>query len=386
MTTDKLRIQGVDLLRGLVMMIMALDHVRDFYSPTPFWPEDLSQSTPALFVTRWITHFCAPTFVFLSGVSAWLNRRNSAMSRAEFGRFLAARGLWLILLELVLVNPSWDGAPFSFFFLQVIWAIGWAMLALAVLVQGPRWLPLAAGLVIVLGHNLLDPLTPEQFGAAAPLWKVLHEGGFLSQNLAGGIMVVYPILPWIGVMALGFGIAPWLVGEHRNERQIVLAGLMMILLFGLLRLSNLYGNPVDWAPDARGALWSALAALNVQKYPPSLLFLLMTLGPALLALVAFEHTRGAWLKPIAVFGRVPLFYYLIHLPLISGSALAWAYLSYGQAVNFFAGPSGIPAGYGPSLARTYLVWALLLLALYPVCAWYDRYKRAHPEKRWLRYL
>ena len=386
MTADRVRIQGVDLLRGLVMMIMAIDHTRDFWSPTGFAPEDLSQASPALFLTRWITHFCAPTFVFLSGVSAWLNHRNSAMSRGEFGRFLATRGLLLIVLELAIVNPSWDAAPFSFFFLQVIWAIGWSMLALAVLVQGPRWLPLVVGVVIVLGHNLLDPLTPRQFGAAAPLWTILHEGGFLSQTVAGGVLVVYPILPWIGVMALGFGVAPWLVGDQRNERRIVLAGVAMIAAFVLLRLTNLYGNPVPWEADGRGALWSTLAALNVQKYPPSLLFLLMTLGPALILFVVFEHLRGAWLKPVTVFGRVPLFYYLIHTPLIVLSAAIWAQLSFGQIVNGFAGPSGLPAGYAPNLPRVYLVWAVLLLVLYPLCAWYDRYKRAHPQKRWLRYL
>jgi uncharacterized membrane protein len=386
MTANRMRIQGVDLLRGLVMVIMALDHVRDFYSPTAFPPEDLSQAGPALFLTRWITHYCAPTFVFLSGVSAWLQFEGRGRTRGEFGRFLATRGLWLILLELVLVNPSWDAAPFSFFFLQVIWAIGWSMIALALLVQGPRWLPLAFGLVVVLGHNALDPLQPASFGAAAPLWTVLHEGGWLTQARFGGVLAVYPILPWMGVMALGFGVSPWLVGEHRRERRIVLAGVAMIALFFALRLTNLYGNGADWAPDARGGLWSLLAALNVQKYPPSLQFLLMTLGPALILLVAFEHARAAWLNPIAVFGRVPLFYYLIHVPLIMLSAVAWATLAYGQPVNFFAGPAGVPEGYAPSLARAWLVWALVVFALYWPCAWYDRYKRAHPEKRFLRYL
>jgi uncharacterized membrane protein len=247
-------------------------------------------------------------------------------------------------------------------------------------------LPLAFGLIVVLGHNALDPVTPAQFGAAAPLWTVLHEGGWLSQTFAGGVVAVYPILPWMGVMALGFGLSPWLVGAQRNERRIIYAGLAMIALFIALRLTNLYGDAGVWSADVRGAFWSLLGALNVQKYPPSLLFLLMTLGPALIALVAFEHLRGTWLRPVALFGRVPLFFYLIHVPIIMLSAVAWAMLSFGQVVNFFAGPAGIPADYAPSLARAYLVWALLLLALYPLCAWYDRYKRAHPEKRWLRFL
>lgn len=386
MTSNRIRVQGIDLLRGLVIVLMALDHVRDYYSPTLFAPEDLSQASPALFLTRWITHFCAPTFVFLSGVSAWLYRESKDATRGELGRFLATRGLWLIVLELAIVNPSWDADFLSFFFLQVIWAIGWSMLMLALLVQGPRWLPLAFGLIVVLGHNALDPLTPESFGRAALLWTALHEGGWLEQNRFGGVLALYPVLPWMGVMALGFGFAPWLAGARRNERRIVLAGGLMIAAFFVLRLTNFYGNEIDWAADPRGPLWSLLAAFNVQKYPPSLQFLLMTLGPALILLVGFEHLRGGWLKPLAVFGRVPLFFYLIHIPAISLSAALWGTLSYGQVVNFFAGPNGIPADYVSSLPRAYLVWAVVVLALYPICAWYDRYKRAHPEKPWLRYL
>ena len=213
--TARPRLQGIDLLRGLVIVIMALDHVRDFWSPTPFRPEDLDQASPALFLTRWITHFCAPTFVFLAGISAWLYRESTQSSQLELGKFLALRGAWLVLLEIVLVNPSWDAAPFSFFFLQVIWAIGVSMLALALLVQGPRWLPLVAGLVIVLGHNALDPLVPAQFGSGALAWQLLHEGGFLTPKF-GGVLAVYPVLPWIGVMALGYGLAPWIAGPRRE--------------------------------------------------------------------------------------------------------------------------------------------------------------------------
>ncbi len=385
MGTPRTRLQGIDLLRGLVIVLMALDHVRDFYSPTLFAPEDLSQASPALFLTRWVTHFCAPIFVFLAGVSAWLYRESIGASRVQLGRFLAVRGAWLVLLEIVLVNPSWDGDPFGFFFLQVIWAIGISMLTLALLVQGPRWLPLVFGAVVVLGHNLLDPIVPEQLGAAAPLWQILHEGGFLTQAF-GGVLAIYPVLPWMGVMALGFGVAPWLAGPRRNERRIVLAGVIMIALFVVLRLTNFYGEPSVWTADPRGTLWSFLSMLNVRKYPPSLLFLLMTLGPALIALVLFERVRSAVLKPLAVFGRVPLFFYLIHMPVIATSAVIWGKLTYGQPVNFFAGPAGVPAAYSPSLPRAYLVWMLVVVALYPLCAMFDRYKRAHPEKTWLRFL
>lgn len=380
------RLHGIDRLRGLVIVLMALDHVRDYYSPTPYGPEDLQQASPELFLTRWITHFCAPIFVFLAGVSAWLYRESGDVGDAALGRFLALRGAWLILLEIVIVNPSWDGNPFSFFLLQVIWAIGWSMLALALLVQGPRWLPLLAGLLLVVGHNALDPLLVTDFGQFAPLWTVLHEGGWLDRSRFGGVLAIYPLLPWIGVMALGFGVAPWLAGPRRVDRHLLFAGFAMIGAFALLRLGNLYGDASLWQADDRGAMWSLLAALNVQKYPPSLLFLLMTLGPGLIALVVLERVRGAWITPLQVFGRVPMFFYLIHLPLISFSALVWAHVIYGQSVNPFAGTGGMPAGYAPSLLRAYGVWALVVLLLYPLCLKFARYKRAHPEKTWLRFF
>jgi uncharacterized membrane protein len=382
MDTTRTRIHGIDLLRGLVIVLMALDHVRDFYSPTPFRPEDLSLASPELFLTRWITHFCAPTFVLLAGVSAWLHRETRGIARGDFARFLVSRGLWLIVLELAIVNPSWDLDLFGFTFLQVIWAIGVGMIVLAALIQGPRWLPLAFGLVVVLGHNLLDPVVPADLGSAASLWTLLHDPG----PTFGGLYSAYPLLPWLGVIALGYGLAPWLVGERRIERRIVLAGSLMILAFVVLRLGNHYGNPTDWVADERGALWSTLGALNVQKYPPSLHFLLMTLGPALILLVAFEHLRGRWSRPLEVFGRVPLFFYLIHVPVIALTATVWSMLTHGARIDLYAGEAGLPPGYSPDLTRVYVAWLLIVVLLYPICAWYDRYKRAHPEQRWLRYL
>lgn len=382
MPATRARIQGVDLLRGLVIVLMALDHVRDFYSPTSFRPEDLSQASPELFLTRWITHYCAPTFVLLAGVSAWLHRESRGIAKGEFARFLVTRGLWLIALELLIVNPSWDLDLFGFTFLQVIWAIGCGMIVLAALIQGPRWLPLAFGLVVVLGHNLLDPIVPADLGSAAPLWTLLHDPGMTW----GGLFSAYPLLPWLGVIALGYGLAPWLVGERRVERGIVIAGVAMIASFVALRLGNIYGNEADWVADPRGALWSALAALNVQKYPPSLQFLLMTLGPALIGLVVFEHVRGRWLEPLGVFGRAPLFFYLVHVPLISLTAWIWATLAYGRRIDLYAGEAGFPPGYEPNLLRAYIAWIAIVALIYPLCVAYDRYKRAHPENRWLRYL
>ena len=389
MTTDATtapgRLQGIDLLRGLVIVIMALDHVRDFWSPTPYPPEDLSKASAALFLTRWITHYCAPTFVFLAGVSAWLYARSMQASKRELGTFLAVRGAWLVVLEIAIVNPSWDASPLSFFFLQVIWAIGISMLALSLLVQGPKWLPLVVGAAIVLLHNLLDPLVPEQFGGAGNIWRVLHEGGMLSQEF-GGVLAVYPVLPWIGVMALGSGVAPWVAGPLRRDRTLLIAGAAMIAAFLLLRLTHGYGDARLWAANPRGDLYTFLGLLNVTKYPPSLQFLLMTLGPALWLLVAFDRMRSPLLAPLRVFGRVPMFFYLIHVPVIMASAVTWAMIRFGQPVNFFAGPGGVPAAYEPSLPRAYLAWAVIVAALYPLCAWYARYKQAHPEKGWLRFL
>jgi uncharacterized membrane protein len=385
MTALEQRKLGVDLLRGAVMLLMALDHARDLFSPTAFRPEDLAQAGPALFATRWVTHFCAPVFVFLAGTSAWLQQRGAALSPRALGRFLVIRGLWLIALELLIVNPSWSFAWTHSAFVQVIWAIGVSMLVLALLVQVPRWVAIAFGLVLVVAHNAFDPVEPADLGGMAWLWRVLHEGGPLQLG-SFVLYVAYPLVPWVAVMALGYGLAPWLVGEQRRDRTLLLAGLAMIGAFVVLRVTAVYGDPAPWEPDPRGGVWSLPGALNTQKYPPSLLYLLMTLGPACLALVALDRARGAWVRPVAVFGRVPLFFYLLHVPLLHVAALVWAKLQYGRLVDFFAGPDTWPPAYAPSLARAYLAWLGALLVLYPLCAWYDRVKQRRRDLRWLRFL
>jgi uncharacterized membrane protein len=374
---------SIDLLRGIVMILMVLDHARDFFSPTAFAPVDPDKTTVALFATRWITHFCAPVFVFLAGTSAWLHQRNRALDSRELSRFLAVRGLWLVALELLVVNPSWNFSIGAFAFLQVIWAIGVAMLVLAVLVRGPRWLPLAFGLLLVLGHDLLDPVAPATFGSLEWAWRVLHVQSFIELGPDAGIFIAYPLIPWVGVIALGYALGPWIAGDRRRNAVLIGAGVAMLALFVALRLPNVYGDPVEWTSDPRGPLWTFLRVMNVSKYPPSLLYLLATLGPAAIALALLSRVRGAWSTPVATFGRVPLFFYLLHLPLLHLGAVIWAHAAFGRGMG---GADGPPPGYEPSLARCYLAWIVALVALYPVCRWYDRYKRAHPQNRLLQLL
>ena len=385
------RIGSIDLMRGIVMIIMAIDHARDFWDPTPYDPADLSKASAALFLTRWITHFCAPTFMFLAGTSAWLWARNTGATRGQLQRFLVSRGLWLVLLEMTVISFCWR-FDFNGLVLQVIWALGWCMTLLAALLFLPRRAIAAFGLLLVFGHNTLDGLHFQDFAAYGAgwgwLWAGLHEF-HIGQFGASGYAVAlgYPLVPWVGVMALGycFGELLELPPDQRDlwTRRL---GLAAIALFLLLRLSNLYGESQLWHENPRGALYTALGVLNVTKYPPSLLYLLMTLGPMLLLLPWLERQRGAWVRPVSVFGRVPFFFYLLHLPLLHLSAWIAAKMVYGVgAYPSFLTPS-LPAGYEPSLLRLYVAWALAILILYPLCRWYAGYKSRHKDYWWLSYV
>jgi uncharacterized membrane protein len=377
------RIASVDRMRGFIMIVMALDHVRDYFSPTVYPPNDLTQASAALFLTRWITHFCAPAFVFLAGTSAWLYWRARGCTRAEMQRFLVTRGLWLILLELTLIGWSWT-FTFQFVFVQVIWAIGWSMIVLALLLWLPVRVIVAFGLICVFGHDLLDGVRAQDFGDHALLWGVLHEQYF-TQWHGVQIAVLYPLLPWIGVMALGFVFGRVLEFDPaRRDSLMRRLGLSAIALFFVLRLTNFYGEPLAWEASPRGALYSALAVLNVSKYPPSLLYLLMTLGPVLLLLPLLECARSRLADRIAVFGRVPLFFYLLHIPLIHAASALLAKLVYGSAIQVLPGP--LPEGYEPSLLRAYAAWVVVIVVLYFPCRWYAGYKRRHAANQWLAYL
>ena len=371
------RLVGIDLVRGVAMVVMALDHVRDFFSHVRFDPTDLALTSPSIFMTRWVTHFCAPLFVLLAGTSAWLHGRR--VPRAELARFLLVRGLWLVVLELTVVRFGWTfNVDYAFSFAQVIWAIGWSMVALAGLVWLPVPVVAAFAIVMIAGHNLLDGLGGDRFG----LWAVFHNGGMVQPLAGHALFVVYPLGPWIGVMALGWVLGAWV--EQRS--RLVALGLAMTAAFVALRLWNGYGDPHPWHPDPRPA-FSALSFLNTTKYPPSLLFLLMTLGPGLVFLGFAERVPAALARPLVVFGRVPLFYYVLHLPLIHALAVAVTWWSGRPLAPLFASVSifAAPPDYGYRLAVVYAAWVVVVLTLFPACRWFADVKRRRRDP-WLSYL
>lgn len=372
------RVTAVDALRGAVMIVMALDHVRDFThaGAMSFSPEDLTRTTPIVFFTRWITHVCAPAFMFLAGVGAFLRLQRDG-STARVSRFLWTRGLFLIVVELTVMRLAMN---FTFdarypVLLLILWALGLSMVALAALI----WLPFRALAVVSLGliglHNLLDGINASQLGALAPLWNILHQQGLFT---LGGLpfVVAYPLLPWIGVMAGGFCFGRVLcLDGARRRRVLVSSGAGLVALFLLLRAVNVYGDPVPWS---RQDTWvfTVLSFLRTTKYPPSLAFLLMTLGPALLCLAYFDRRSFGPGHPLVIIGRVPFFYYVGHFWLAHVLASTLAYLRYGSVSLAFlfhplpsmGGPRELfPPDFGYPLWVTYLVWVTVVAALYPLC-------------------
>lgn len=354
-----------------------------------FDPTDLTRTTTALFLTRWITHFCAPVFCFLAGTGAFLSLGRGKTKR-DLSWFLLTRGLWLVLLELTLVNFGWTFqlAPHGFF-IQVIWALGWSMVCLAALIHLPLWAVAAFGLIMIAGHNLLDPMTPAVWGAWGDLWKILHVPGRVQITENYRLFVAYPLIPWIGVMAVGFAFGALVRNERTERRRILLwLGLGLTLVFLILRATNLYGDPQPWKPQTSG-VFTVLSFLDCTKYPPSLLYLLMTLGPALVALSIFDRELGRWARPVIVFGRVPLFYYLLHLPLIHLLAGLITYVRQGNADGIWHGPFGPgpadPENFGFKLLGVYAVWLAVILLLYPLCRWFADLKQSRREA-WLSYF
>jgi len=381
------RIVSIDILRGLVMVIMALDHVRDYWSLTGYDPLDLTQTSPQLFFTRWITHFCAPVFVFVSGASAWLYGRSKQVSTSELSRFLLTRGLWLVLIEITVVSLSWQFL-YQIVILQVIWAIGWSMIALAALV----WLPLPAiggiGLVLIFGHNLLDGIPPERFGAFGWLWMIVHVQNFIPLTIGWprGIAVAYPLVPWIGVMATGYAFGSlFALPPARRDRLLVSIGVGATVAFVALRALNVYGDSHPWSVQERGALYTLLSFINTTKYPPSLLYLLMTLGPAIALMPLLERWRGRVAQVFEIFGRVPFFYYVLHVPLIHACARVWYWLAFDAPTMTLFDKSTWPAAYHPNLLRAYAVWAILVIVLYWPCRWFMNVRRRRTDW-WLSYL
>jgi uncharacterized membrane protein len=381
---ERTRIVSIDLVRGLVMVLMALDHVRDFFAPGGFNPRDVTD--PALFLTRWITHFCAPVFVFLAGASAFLYGARGRTT-TELSRFLFTRGLWLVLIELTLVRFAWTFSfDLSYFFSQVIFAIGVSMIALSALVFLPRWANAAIALVMIAGHNLLDPVKAQTFGAAAPVWNFLHEPALLQFGASVKWFAVYPLIPWIGVMAAGYALGPvFTLDRARRLRWLVGLGTLATLGFVLLRASNLYGDPAAWSKQT-GGVATLLSFINCEKYPPSLLYLAMTIGPAMLLLAAVEQARGTLAQWITTFGHVPFFYYVIHIVVIHALAVMFAWVS-GAETSWLFGPfpADKPSGYGVGLPAVYCVWLAVVVALYPVCKWFAGIKQRRSDW-WLSYL
>lgn len=353
------RIASIDVLRGLVMALMALDHTRDFFGAGGFNPRDVAE--PALFLTRWVTHLCAPTFIFLAGLSAFLY--GSGRSVAETSRFLLVRGLCLILIDFTLIKLGWRfDLDLYRMTAGVIWVIGASMVALAALVWLPRWAIAAVALAMIAGHNLFDGVRAEQLGQGAALWHVLHQPGFVHLGDQVSVFVLYPLVPWIGVMAAGYALGPVMRREpDARQRLLLKLGAAVTLGFVLLRATNLYGDPAPWTAQSTW-LATVLSFLNCEKYPPSLLYLMMTLGPALMLLAAFEHARG-WLAPaLATFGRVPFFFYVVHIYLIHALAVA--------AGVVITGALASNPEIGLSLAGIYLIWLAVLVLLYPICRWF----------------
>lgn len=382
------RILSIDILRGLVMIFMALDHVRDFWSFTSFSPEDLNQTYGALFYSRWITHFCAPVFVFLSGVSAYLHMTAKGMEKKELSKFLASRGLWLILVEITWISFAWQLWTYNSFFLQVIWTIGISMIALAGLIHLPRKVILLISLILIFGHNLLDGIEPETFGDFYWLWNILHNQTYVvTPNLPiRGFLTGYPCIPWIGVMALGY-----VMGEifrkpmedrHKNLMKI---GGFTVILFVALRYLNIYGDTAEWAVQDRGFAYTVMSFLNTEKYPPSLLFLLMTLGPSLLLMPYFDKMTGKVGDFLQVYGKAPFLFYVLHLPFVHISSYILYYLYYTTETSSFRDHSSWAASYEPSMLRWYLMTAFFVLLFYYPCKKFGEYRKKN-NQWWLSYI
>lgn len=387
------RLDSLDLLRGMIMILMALDHVRDFFSHDAlfFEPTDLTKTDGALFLTRWITHFCAPIFFFLAGTGAFLSQARGK-SKRDLAWFLITRGLWLVFLELTVVRCL--GWMFNFnyhvWLALVIWALGWSMVVLAGLIFLPRWAILAVAIAMIGGHNLLDSIRPETFGGFAWLWKILHVPGDVAVASGIKLEVGYPLIPWIGVMAAGYLFGE-LVRSQRpvRRKQILSLGIALTVAFVVLRAINIYGDPQTWSAQS-SVLFTLFSFLNCEKYPPSLLYLLMTLGPAIAFLGLIDGKPLPSFRPVIVFGRVPLFYYLLHIPLIHGLAVAFSYAKYGRADYLLVVPPAFggsiyPPDYGYGLAGVYSIWLLVIFLLYPACRWFADLKQKRRDV-WLSYL
>jgi uncharacterized membrane protein len=352
------RLSSIDMLRGFVIALMALDHTRDFFGIAPFDPLDLSATSPGWFWTRWITHLCATVFVLLAGSSAFLRGRSSGVP--ALSRYLATRGALLILIEATWISFSWQ-LGYNVMILQVLWALGAGMLALAALVWLPRPAIAIIAAALIVPHNLLDAW---QFESA--LWLAWHQGGFVRLPEGWGlrgIFIGYPLMPWLGLIAAGYALGPvfsW--NSARRTRFLLIAAGVLLFAFVALRTFNLYGDPDPWSAQGRGLMFDLMSFVHVHKYPPSLLYLCVTTSIGLLLLVLFERIKEV--KVLTLFGRTPMFFYVIHIALIHFLGDLFSTLRYGSSHNWVNGQQHVPDGYVPSLAVVYVAWACMLLLMY----------------------
>ena len=383
------RIESIDLLRGIVMVLMALDHTRAFlhYDSYFFSPTDISQTTVPLFITRFITHFCAPVFVFLAGTSAYLSGRRK--NKKELSIWLIKRGVWLVILELTIVQFVWQfQLDYAMNVLQVIWVLGVSMIFLAAFIYVPKRLMITVSLIVIFGHNALDGFEPETWNG---LWTILHlQAPIVTKYFA--IMVFYPLVPWVFVMPLGYHFGVLYTQDFDpivRKKYLIYLGLTAIGLFFIIRALNFYGDPNSWS-NFESLTSTILSFMNVSKYPPSLLYLLITLGPSILLLAFVENCKGRIHHAIVIIGRVPLFFYVVHLFVIHLVALIIAtimgFSPRLMVIELFISLTKSLQGFGFNLVVVYILAIAITLTLYPLCIWFWKYKNNNRDKWWLSYL
>jgi uncharacterized membrane protein len=381
------RLRSIDLLRGGVMVLMALDHVRYFVSEARFDPTDPANTTPALFATRWVTHLCAPVFMHLAGVGARLSLSRGRDLRS-LSRFLLTRGLWLVVLELTVARAaSQFNLDYGYSAALVLWALGWCMVALAALVRLPDgWIAAFGGGLVVL-HNAFDQVSAADLGRFGWLWTILHEPGAIGLGAGVELFVLYPLVPWVGVIAMGYAFGDVFIRPPaERDRVCVRVGLALCAGFLGLRLSNAYGDPSPWSSHATAGR-TVLSFFNATKYPASLLYLLMTLGPAILLVPLLDQARGRVADVVRTLGQVPLFFWLLHVPLIHLVAVVFSLARYGAVLPWLVRnpPVEPPPGYGYPLWVVYAVTLGVVAALYPACRWFAELKKRR-KAAWLSYL
>ena len=385
------RISSIDVTRGIVMVIMALDHVRDFMHTSSMSqsPTNLQTTTTALFMTRWITHLCAPTFVFLSGLSAYIAYKRSN-NLSESRRFLLTRGIWLVIIEFTIINFAlWFDIHFRFEILEVISAIGLSFIILGLLLKLPSRIIGIAGIIIIFGHNLLQGVNLPANSAVSFIFSVLFRPSLFQITPSFSFYTGYPVIPWLGIMLAGFACGELFeIPAERRNKILIKTGLSILALFIIIRFINIYGDPAPWTKQ-KSTLFTFLSFINTTKYPPSLLFTLMIIGITFVLLFLSDKVKNKFTEIFSVYGKVPLFYFVIHLYIIHALMFVMLFLQgiKGKELQFGVFNNGRPkTGGGVDLAIIYLIWLGVVIILYPVCKWYGRYKSEHKENKLLRYI